>query len=301
MPTTPKPHITVIGLGPMGHAMATAFRAAGHPVTVWNRTPGRATALLDQGATEAATVPDALDAGDLTVLSLTDYPAMYAILDPYTPHLHGKTLVNLSSDTPEQARKGAAWAAGHGAGFLSGGVGAAPSGIGDPENSFTYYSGDKALFETHEPTLGVLTRTDYRGSDPGLAQLHYQLQMAMFWPAMLSYVHATALARANGISAAELLPYAVETLGSLPHFAEFYAPRIDAGHHEGDVDRLTMAEASIDHVRHTAADSGVSPGLNDALFAAVRRAIADGRGAHSLTSLGDLFAENAAASAAATR
>ncbi|MFD0853266.1 NAD(P)-binding domain-containing protein, partial [Actinomadura adrarensis] len=29
--------VTVVGLGPMGAAMAAAFLANGHPTTVWNR------------------------------------------------------------------------------------------------------------------------------------------------------------------------------------------------------------------------------------------------------------------------
>ena len=39
MTTDPRPPVTVIGLGPMGQAMARALLAGGHPVTVWNRTP----------------------------------------------------------------------------------------------------------------------------------------------------------------------------------------------------------------------------------------------------------------------
>ena len=33
--------VTVLGLGPMGHAIASAFVAAGHPTTTWNRTTSR--------------------------------------------------------------------------------------------------------------------------------------------------------------------------------------------------------------------------------------------------------------------
>jgi 3-hydroxyisobutyrate dehydrogenase-like beta-hydroxyacid dehydrogenase len=42
--------VTVIGLGPMGRAMAGALMRAGHPVTVWNRTPRRADELVAEGA-----------------------------------------------------------------------------------------------------------------------------------------------------------------------------------------------------------------------------------------------------------
>ena len=38
------------GLGNMGTAMVSRFLAQGHRVTVWNRTAGKATPLLDRGA-----------------------------------------------------------------------------------------------------------------------------------------------------------------------------------------------------------------------------------------------------------
>ncbi|MGV9897077.1 NAD(P)-binding domain-containing protein, partial [Streptomyces tendae] len=46
--------LTVLGTGAMGTALVRAWLAAGHPVTVWNRTPARAEALAAQGATVAA-------------------------------------------------------------------------------------------------------------------------------------------------------------------------------------------------------------------------------------------------------
>ncbi|WP_338886705.1 NAD(P)-binding domain-containing protein [Rhodococcus sovatensis] len=112
--------ITIIGLGPMGQAMARAFVDAGHPVTVWNRTRSRADGLT--GVTVADSVEGALAAGDIIVLSLTHYDAMYDILGPYRSRLMGKTLVNLSSDTPDRTREAAEWARAQGASFVTGGV-----------------------------------------------------------------------------------------------------------------------------------------------------------------------------------
>ena len=39
-------HIAVLGLGAMGSRMAANLLAAGHQVTVWNRTPAAAEALV---------------------------------------------------------------------------------------------------------------------------------------------------------------------------------------------------------------------------------------------------------------
>jgi 3-hydroxyisobutyrate dehydrogenase-like beta-hydroxyacid dehydrogenase len=66
--------VTVIGLGPMGRAMVTTLMKAGHPVTVWNRTPSRAAELVRAGAALAPTPSDAVKASKLVILSLTDYP-----------------------------------------------------------------------------------------------------------------------------------------------------------------------------------------------------------------------------------
>lgn len=283
-----KQPVTVIGLGPMGHAMAVAFLDNGHPVTVWNRTASRADDLVAKGAASASTPAAALSAGELVVLSLTDYDAMYAILEPATHALSGKVVVNLSSDTPEKAREAAKWAARHGAEYLTGGVQASPAGIGEPD-SFTFYSGPRHVFEAVKETLEVLTRTDYRGEDPGLAALYYQLQLDVFWTTALAYLHALAVAGAHGISAQDMLPSLSGTVASMPDFFGFYTPRIDAGEHPGDVDRLAMGVASVDHVVRTAEDAGVDATLPAAVLEIFRRGMTTGHAADSFTSLIETF------------
>ncbi|MER5356332.1 NAD(P)-binding domain-containing protein [Kitasatospora sp. NPDC002551] len=42
--------MAVLGLGLMGRALAGAFLHAGHPTTVWNRTPGKAAELAEESA-----------------------------------------------------------------------------------------------------------------------------------------------------------------------------------------------------------------------------------------------------------
>ncbi|WP_461006156.1 NAD(P)-dependent oxidoreductase [Streptomyces capparidis] len=279
-----KKAVTVIGLGPMGQAMVRALLKGGHQVTVWNRTAARAEELVAEGAVRAADVEQALRANELVVLSLTDYDAVYAVLEPAAGALAGRVLVNLTSDTPERARQAAAWAAGHGAEYLTGGVASPPEGIGDPEMS-TYYSGPKTVFEAHRDVLEVLTGTDYLGTDPGLAALYYQLGMDVFWTGMLAWLHALAVARAHGITAREFLPHAKSTLDSLSYFAERGTAGVDSGEHPGTDDRLSMGLASMEHVLHTARDAGVDTTLPAAVTEVFRRGVRAGHGPQSFTSL----------------
>jgi 3-hydroxyisobutyrate dehydrogenase-like beta-hydroxyacid dehydrogenase len=276
--------VTVIGLGPMGSAMADAYLRAGYDVTVWNRTPARADELVTQGARRAGSVAAALAANELVVLSLTDYDAMDAIL-AQAPEaaLAGRTLANLTSDTPDRARRAAAWLAGRGAVQITGGVQVPPPGIGTPD-AMTYYSGPEDAVEAHRAALEVLTGIDYLGADHGLAALYYQIGIDMFWTALLGYLHGQAVAEANGISAEAFLPRAVKTM-DLRYFLEFYAPRIAAGHHEGDVDRVSMGVASLEHVLRTTQESGVDDSLPAAALEIFRRGVTAGHGQDSLTSL----------------
>src|SRR5579862_1904742 len=68
-----------LGLGRMGTGMAANLVAAGHEVTVWNRSPERARALVEQGACSAASVADACR-GDVVVTMLADDAALESVV-----------------------------------------------------------------------------------------------------------------------------------------------------------------------------------------------------------------------------
>ncbi|MEU9116543.1 NAD(P)-binding domain-containing protein [Streptomyces sp. NPDC048483] len=278
-----KQAVTVIGLGPMGQAMAAAFLKAGYAVTVWNRTANKADELVAQGAVRAATPAEALAAHELVVLSLTDYDAFYAVLGPATEALAGRVLVNLTSDTPEKARAAAKWAAGHGARHLTGGVQVPPPLIGK-EGSQTFYSGPRDVFEAHRATLEVLTGADYRGTDPGLAQVYYQALMALFWSSMTGYLHAAALMRENGISAEEFRPHALKA-ADVSYFIGVMGEYLDADRHDGGEARMVMNAASADHVVHTLRDAGLDATVPVALAELFHRAVSAGHGEEGFTSL----------------
>lgn len=283
--------VTVMGLGPMGRAMAAALLGRGYAVTVWNRTASRADDLVARGAVLASSPADAVAANEAVILSLTDYAAVRAVLEPAAPALGGRVLLNLTSATPEEARAGARWAAGHDAVQLTGGVNSSPTGIGQPE-SYAFYSGPREAFDLHRPVLEALTgRVDHQGEDPGLAALHYQIGMVMFWTSLSGFWQAIALARANGLTAADILPSAAETADSLSETFAFYAERIDAGVHLGDVDRLAMGLASAEHVVVTHAEAGVDTALPSAVADLFRRGVEAGHGTDSSSVLVELMAK----------
>jgi 3-hydroxyisobutyrate dehydrogenase len=72
--------IGFLGLGTMGAAMAGHLVRLGGPVSVWNRTSGRASELVAAGAAELATPAAVAATSDVLVLCVSDTPDVEAIL-----------------------------------------------------------------------------------------------------------------------------------------------------------------------------------------------------------------------------
>ncbi|MEV5831351.1 NAD(P)-binding domain-containing protein [Spirillospora sp. NPDC052242] len=254
-----KAPVTVVGLGPMGKAMAETFLKNGHPTTVWNRTASKAAPLVEQGATLAATPDEALAASELVVISQTDYKAMYDSLEG--AQIKGRVLVNLSSGSPNELRRAGEWAAGKGAALLTGGVMTPPPGIGQP-GAYIMYSGPEELLDRHRETLRVLGDTTYVGADVGLSNLYYQAQLNLFFSTTAAYMHSIAMLQSAGVSAEQFRPFATETVTSLGTdgpmgFLRIIAEEADAGHSPGGENNMLMMAVGTDHIVEAAEEAGI--------------------------------------------
>src|SRR3954465_5426201 len=78
--------VAFLGLGRMGVPMAAHLVRAGHDVTVWNRTPGKAGDLVELGATEARSVASAVTGAEVVVLMLFAPDAGRAVLSDVLDH-----------------------------------------------------------------------------------------------------------------------------------------------------------------------------------------------------------------------
>ncbi|GGL57705.1 NAD(P)-dependent oxidoreductase [Planomonospora parontospora] len=293
--TDDRSPVTVLGLGPMGRALAEAFLDRGHPTTVWNRTASRAEALAARGATAAATAAEAVAASPLTVVCVLDYDAVEAITGPAAGELKGRALVNLTADTPERARRTASWAAAHGIDYLDGAIMTPAATIGGPE-AVVLYSGPEEVYRTHLPTLSGLGGTAaYLGADPGRAAAHDVALLDLFWTSMSGLVHAFALASAEGVGAADLAPFAKGIGALLPAIVDEFAGHVDSGRHPGDESTIVSAAASLEHIVHTARARDLDTGVLDAALAVARRAIDAGHGSDSFSRLAEVLGTRAPA------
>lgn len=196
-----KTAVTVLGLGGMGGALTRALMRHGCKTVVWNRSASRAESLVAAGARLAASVAEAVEASDLVVICVLDHAASSALLESegVAGRLSGKTIVDLTSATPEQMASQQARVCGLGARFISGGILAFPAGIGR-QDTMILYAGDGAAFDEHRRTLtcfgGAL---EYMGPDPRAAS-HAFCTLSIFVEGAVGlFLEASAIARQYGI------------------------------------------------------------------------------------------------------
>jgi 3-hydroxyisobutyrate dehydrogenase len=79
MRATGQEPVAVLGIGAMGHAMATSMLRAGIPTIVWNRRPAATRDLAGLGAEVAETAADAARRAAIVVTMVTDTDAVIAI------------------------------------------------------------------------------------------------------------------------------------------------------------------------------------------------------------------------------
>ena len=112
--------IGFVGLGTMGASMAANLLRAGAPLTVWNRTPGRAGPLLEMGAQAAESAAAVATRSDISVVCVSDTPDVEAVL--FGPGgivegaARGSLVIDCSTISPAATRDFGRRLAGRGAG-----------------------------------------------------------------------------------------------------------------------------------------------------------------------------------------
>ncbi|MEU2872693.1 NAD(P)-binding domain-containing protein [Streptomyces olivoreticuli] len=280
--------VTVLGLGPMGAALAAAFLAAGHRTTVWNRTPGKADALAAQGAAEAVTATAAVTASPLTVVCLAAYDAVHEVLAPMAGELAGRTVVNLTSGSPEHARETAAWAERHGVRYLDGVIMTTPPGIGTPD-ALLLHGGPRSVFEDCRGTLAALGDPVHVGTDTARPSVYDTALLALMWGTLTGWLHGAALVGADGpggnVTAAAYTEVADRWTRTVRTFMSAHAPHIDSGHYPGGDFPLRLHLMTMDILAHASELRGVSSGLPELFQELTGRAVDEGHGDDSFARL----------------
>ncbi|MCS5714061.1 NAD(P)-dependent oxidoreductase [Herbiconiux sp. CPCC 205716] len=161
-----------VGLGSMGGAMVGHLLDEGHEVVVWNRSPEAVDALVERGATRAASVSDALQTG-LVLSMLSNESVVFDLFDTAVLEAapRGTVHVNMATVGAAAATRLAALHADAGVGYVAAPVLGRPPAAGSGALT-VLAAGDPELVEGVRPLLSTLGRRVWDvGTDPSSANV----------------------------------------------------------------------------------------------------------------------------------
>lgn len=193
--------VTLMGLGSMGSALAKALIGAGHKIIVWNRTPGKTARIVDLGARGAADVQEAVLGSKLIMVCVNNYTSTREFLgtDEVILHLKGRTLVQLGTGTPSEARENDAWMRECEGDYLDVAIQPYPERIGEPDSRF-FISGSRTAFELAEPFLKCFGGDlRYLGENVGAANTLDLGKLIYCLAKYVGFAHAARICESEGV------------------------------------------------------------------------------------------------------
>jgi len=191
-----------IGLGAMGGRTADRLLSKGHTVTGYNRTKSKAQWLLDKGMQWGDSPRAVAQAVDVTFVMVTDTKALEAVVDGPDGLLaglaKGKTVVDMSTVSPEASRRVAEQVRARGAEMLDCPVSGSVSTV-EAGKATMMVGGEKAAYEgVHPLLLDIGPKATYVGPNGAAVSMKIALNLSI-GVQLLAFSESILLAEKSGI------------------------------------------------------------------------------------------------------
>jgi len=255
----PDETIAYLGMGLMGLPMTTRLLAAGHAVTVWNRSPGKCDPVVAAGARLAARPADAARAASILFMCLTDAKAVEQVVFDNdglaSAPGDGRIVVDFSSIHPEATRDIAArLKAANGMNWIDAPVSGGTKGAA--EGTLAVMAGGEAGDVARvAPYVGLMAQNFTHMGPLGAGQTTKLCNQVIVGCAMAVLAEAARLAVNAGIDASRL-PEALKGgfADSIP--LQLFVPRMVKGIHEPPLGASATMLKDLDTVLDIARKSG---------------------------------------------
>lgn len=278
--------VAIAGLGRMGLPIAERILAAGHGLTVYNRSPGKAEGLVERGAREAGAPGELLREAEVCVTMLADDAALEEIVSAPDGILAGARpgtiLVDMSTVSVAASSRVAAAADRAGVHFLRAPVSGNPSVVRAGNLTFIV-SGPEEPFERAEPLLRAIGPNVYRVGDAEQARVVKLTLQVLIAGTTELMAEALVLGEAGGVAREKLL----EVMGNSAVGSPFVKYKTEGLIRDDYTATFTtsMMKKDLDLVLGLADELGVPLPVTDELGRLVQESIDAGHGELDLTSL----------------
>jgi 3-hydroxyisobutyrate dehydrogenase-like beta-hydroxyacid dehydrogenase len=263
------------------------FLGRGRKVTVWNRTSERAANLVRQGATLAENAEAAIRASTLVVMCVYDYRAADAILEApgVAEAINGRTLVQLTTGSPGDARRSLSWVRQHGADYLDGAIQAAPSQMGQDDTP-VLLSGSEPAFRAAETVLKDLAgNIVYLGDRIEAAATMDLATLSYVYGAYIGFVHGARIAESEGLDVAQYGRIVNQISPSFGAFFQHEAAVIQSGDFAITESPLRISVEATRRILRSSAAAGINTEFPALAADLLERADAAGLGDQELAAL----------------
>ena len=167
--------VAFLGLGVMGYPMAGHLQAAGHDVTVYNRTAAKAEAWAQEhGGSHAATPREAAQGADFVMTCVGNDDDLRSVCTgkdgAFAGMEEGAILVDHTTVSAKVTRDLAAIAAGGGIGYVDAPISGGQAGAENGQLS-VMCGGDQATYDKAAPVIDAYAKICRRMGDVGAGQI----------------------------------------------------------------------------------------------------------------------------------
>jgi len=262
--------ITLVGLGLMGSALARTFQRAGTDLTVWNRSAAKMRPFIDDGVAAASDLASAVIASPVILICIDNYAVTDALLksDPLVPLLAGRTIIQLSTGTPREARDSAEWMKANDIAYLDGAILCGPGDIGT-DAAQILLSGAESAYEQVSQLLECLGgKVRYLGTNVRAAAVLDLAWLCERYGQFLAVTHAARLCESEDVGV-DVYATVLEKDSQLQNYANV----IHSSDFENSTATLRVWEAALKRIQTQGQDAGINTDFPDFVYSLFKKAI----------------------------
>ena len=191
-----------IGLGDMGQCIVPRLLDAGHEVTGWNRTPEKASPLIDKGMKWADTPRELAEAAEVVFSVVTNSAAVESVALGEDGVISGlaadSVYLDMSTIDPDVSRDIASKFSDAGLTMLDAPISGSPITV-EQGTASTMVGGDRAGFEKVESVLhDIGSKVSYIGESGSAVQMKVAINLTLIVE-MVVFCESVALAEKGGV------------------------------------------------------------------------------------------------------